>query len=248
MKRTRTITALTGLMALALLGFAPMALAADPKGGPEAGHGNAAQGHGITKAGEGPATTGGHGGDSHGGEHHDPALIGGFSEGLVVSITTLLVFALLMAILGKYAWGPIAAGLKAREERIRKDIADAEAARAKAEATLREYSAQLASAETRVREMLTKATADGEAIAAGIRTRAQQESEETKERAMREIEGARTQAVAQLHEEAAVLATAVAEKILRRNLSAEDQRDLVAQSLDELQSVGVGNGRGRRQS
>ena len=237
MKRAWTTLTLGCLLALAV-GALP-AHAADPKTGPEAPHGTPAQGHDLAKAG------------SQDGEHHDPALIGGFSEGLVVAITTLIVFAVLMAVLGKYAWGPIATGLKAREDRIRKDIADAEAARARAEATLKEYSARLATAEQQVRDMIAKATAEGETVAAGIRTRAQQEAEETRERALRDIDAARDQAVSQVHEQAAVLATSVAEKILRRNLNADDQRDLVAQSLSELPTIGagaghgVGNGRGR---
>ena len=253
MKQTWKTLALCApvLAALALCTLSPAALAADPKhDGPERA-GNTARGTNIADVGHGTGTgqgqnaSGGHGG----GEHHDPALIGGFNEGLIVSLTTLIVFALLLALLGKYAWGPIAAGLKAREDRIRKDIADAEAARVRAEAALKDYNTQLASAETRVREMLAKATTEGEAIAANIRTRAQQEAEETRQRAMRDIDAARDQAVAQIHEEAAVLATTVAEKILRRNLNPDDQRDLVAQSLDQLQTVGggerSGNGRGR---
>jgi len=144
------------------------------------------------------------------------------------------------------AWKNVLAGLKAREERIRRDIADAEAARTRAEATLKEYNTQLAAAETRVRDMLAKATAEGETIAAGIRTRAQQEAEDTKQRATRDIEAARDQAVAELHQQAAVLATTVAEKILRRNLNPEDQRDLVDRSLAEISSVGPGTGHGGR--
>jgi len=146
----------------------------------------------------------------------------------------------MLAILYPTAWKNVLAGLKAREERIRKDIADAEAARARAEATLKEYNTQLAAAESRVRDMLAKATADGEVIAANIRTRAQQEAEDTRERAMRDIDAARDQAVAQIHEQAAVLATSVAEKILRRNLNPDDQRDLVAQSLSQVETLGAG--------
>jgi F-type H+-transporting ATPase subunit b len=156
------------------------------------------------------------------------------------AVWVLVIFLVLLAILYPTAWKNVLAGLKAREERIRKDIADAEAARAKADATLKEYNAQLAAAESRVRDMLTKATADGEQIAANIRTRAQQEAEDTKDRAMRDIDAAREQAVAQIHEQAAVLATSVAEKILRRNLNPDDQRDLVAQSLGQVETIGAG--------
>jgi len=161
------------------------------------------------------------------------------------AVWVLVIFLVLLAVLYPTAWKNVLAGLKAREERIRKDIADAEAARSRAEATLKEYNAQLATAENRVRDMLAKATADGEQIAANIRSRAQKESEETKERAMRDIDAARDQAVAQIHEQAAVLATSVAEKILRRELNADDQRDLVAQSLNELPAIGAGHGRRR---
>lgn len=159
------------------------------------------------------------------------------------ALWVLIIFLVLLAILYPTAWKNVLAGLKAREERIRKDIADAEASRTRAEATLKEYNAQLAAAEGRVRDMLAKATVEGEQIAAGIRTRAQQEAEETRDKALRDIDAARDQAVAEIHEQAAVLATSVAEKILRRTLNAEDQRDLVAQSLDELQAVGAGRGR-----
>ena len=69
------------------------------------------------------------------------------------------------------------AGLKAREQRIRKDIAEAEAARAKAEATLKrvQHAARHAPS-SRSATCIAKATADGEQIAASIRARAEQEA------------------------------------------------------------------------
>ncbi len=159
-------------------------------------------------------------------------------EALIPAVTTLIVFALLLAVLGKYAWGPIASGLKDREDRIRRDIADAEASRTRAEATLRQYNEQLATAEGQIRDMLAKATADGERIATNLRMQAQQESEEIKNRATREIEAAKNQALSEVYEQTAHLATSVAEKILRRNLNAEDQRDLVSRSLEQVQTIG----------
>ena len=173
----------------------------------------------------------------HGGAGPKAEMLRGPNESLITAITTLLVFLILVVVLGKFAWGPIAGGLKAREDKIRKDIADAEAARARAEATLREYNAQLAAAEGRVREMLAKATADAETISTNIRARAQQESEEIKERANKDIESARDQAIGQIHNEAVNLATNIAEKILHRNLNPDDQRDLLAGSLEQLQTI-----------
>jgi len=141
----------------------------------------------------------------------------------------LVIFLGVVIILYKTAWKNVLAGLKAREDRIRSAIEDADAARAKGEATLKEYNTQLATAETQVRDLLSKA--------AGIRMHAQQEAEEIKEKAMKEIESSKTAALSEIYEQTASLATSVAEKILRRNLNADDQRDLVRQSLDELQAV-----------
>jgi F-type H+-transporting ATPase subunit b len=179
----------------------------------------------------------------HGG---DPELIKippGRTE-LITSVTTLLIFCVLVAVLGKFAWNPIVSGLKKREEKIRKEISDAEEARARAEQTLKEYNTRLAAAEQQVRDMLNKAAAEGQQIAAGIRTQAQQEAEEAKERATRDIESARDRAVAELYEVATDLAVGVAEKILQRNINADDQRELVKRSLEQLHAAGAGKNGG----
>ncbi len=167
------------------------------------------------------------------------ALVKGPSESLITAITTLIVFVALVIVLGKAAWGPIVEGLKKREAKIRGDIAEAEAQRARAEATLKQYNEQLAGAERRIREMLNKATADAEKLATNIRMQAQQEAEEGKERAQKDIDAAKDAAIREVYEQTATLSTSIAEKILRRNLNVDDQRELVKQSLDQLQNVSV---------
>ena len=172
------------------------------------------------------------------GAHEGPGLTPDMrTSDWVSALWVIIIFLIMLAILYPTAWKSVMAGLKAREQRIRNDIAEAEAARAKADATLREYNAQLASAEQRVREMIASATADGERVAAQIRTRAESEAQDVRERATKEIELAKKQAIAEIYEQAATLATGVAEKILRRNLNPEDQRDLVTRSLDQVQNL-----------
>lgn len=153
-------------------------------------------------------------------------------------IWVLAIFVVVATILYQKAWKNVLSGLKAREERIRKAISDAEAQRAAAEQLLKDHQAQLAAAGEKVRDLIAKATADGETLAAKIRTRAQQEAEEIKEKALREIDAARTSAIGEIYQQAAALATNVAEKILRRNLNPDDQRDLVNQSIEQFSKVG----------
>jgi F-type H+-transporting ATPase subunit b len=152
-------------------------------------------------------------------------------------IWILMIFILLVAVLYKTAWKNVLAGLKAREDRIRKDIAEAEAARVKADEALKQYNARLVEADQKIQVLLGQAATDAEKIATSIKMRAQHDAEETKERATKEIEAAKQAAIAEIYQQTAELATTIAEKIIRRSLNADDQRDLVNQSLDQLQSV-----------
>jgi F-type H+-transporting ATPase subunit b len=154
------------------------------------------------------------------------------------AVWVLVIFIVLVFVLYRTAWKNVLAGLKAREDRIRKDIADAEAARLKAEAALREYTQTLTDAEGKVRDILARAAADAERLGQSIRMQAQSESEEIKERANREIEASKNQALREIYEQAANLSTSIAEKILRRNLNVDDQRDLVTRSLEQMQELG----------
>jgi F-type H+-transporting ATPase subunit b len=86
--------------------------------------------------------------------------------------------------------------------------------------------------------MLAGAAADAEKLATQIRMRAQTEAEEAKDRATKDIEIARANAVNDIYAQAAELSTSIASKILRRNLNPDDQRDLVNRSLEQLQTVG----------
>jgi F-type H+-transporting ATPase subunit b len=149
----------------------------------------------------------------------------------------LIIFIILLVILYRTAWKNVLAGLTARERRIRNDITQAEEARRKAEETLAKYNKQLADTQASVRDLLDKARLDAQQIANGVRVRAQQDAQGIHEKAEQDIERAKKDAIAQIYDQAAMLATNVAEKILRRNLNPDDQRDLVTRSLDQLQSL-----------
>src|SRR5277367_5306462 len=129
---------------------------------------------------------------------------------IMQDLWVLLIFVLLVYILYKSAWKNVLAGLKAREDRIRGDIAHAEEARAKGEATLREYAAQLAQAEEKVRDIINKATADAHKIGETINASAQADAEARKEKATAEIELAKREALRQIYEQTAELATSIA--------------------------------------
>ena len=154
----------------------------------------------------------------------------------------LLTLGAIYFIAGRGIVPKVEATVDARDAQIAKDLAEAERLRAEADAAEEGWRAKInavhADAAAQAAEAKAKATADAENIATGIRARAQQESEEIKERANKDIESARDQAIGQIHNEAVNLATNIAEKILHRSLNADDQRDLLARSLEQLQTIG----------
>jgi F-type H+-transporting ATPase subunit b len=149
-------------------------------------------------------------------------------------ITTILIFVCLFLILKQTAWKPIQSGLKNREEAIRDSIEAARKAKEEAERTTRELEAKMAEVQRQSATQLQQAKADALKIAETIRTQAEAESAALKDRTLREIDAAKQQAVSEINTHAAELGTAVARKILQRQVTVDDQQRLVEESLSEM--------------
>jgi F-type H+-transporting ATPase subunit b len=157
-----------------------------------------------------------------------------FAGTIAQSIAALLVFFIVFFVLRAKAWGPILKGLNDREAKIRGDLQAAERARTEAQQALADYKAQIAGADAQIREKLATATKDAEAISTRLKMQAQQEAEDAKNRATKEIDEARKAAIVDVQNQAASIGTLVASKILKRNINEQDQADLVRASLDEM--------------
>ena len=151
-----------------------------------------------------------------------------------LAIYTFIMFLLLVAILWKFAWGPIAAALDKREENIRKDIDDAEAARVKAEQMLAAHAEKLDQVQDEVREIIAEARRDADHTKQEIITTAQTEAEATKHRAISEIERAKDAALKELFDTMAARVTDATEHVLGRSLSAEDQQRFIQEALSQF--------------
>lgn len=150
------------------------------------------------------------------------------------AVTTLVVFLVAFGFLYVKVWPMIVKGLDDREAKIRHEIKSAEEAREQAKSALAEYERELAGARQEASEMIATAKADAKAVAADLRARNEAELTEMKQRATRELQSAKHAAISELHAEAATLAAEIAGKILKREISAEDQKRLVEESLEEM--------------
>lgn len=152
-------------------------------------------------------------------------------------IGTLVMSLVLVILLTRTAWKPILNGLQAREVKIRTEIESAENARAQANAALEKYQKELAKARAEANEMIAQARTDAQRVADELRSRNEAELNAMKERAKSDIEAAKRAALTELYAQTATLATAVAGKILQREISDQDHSRLVEESLRELGSL-----------
>jgi len=150
------------------------------------------------------------------------------------ALWTVVIFGLVLVVLGKFAWGPLLAGLQSREAYIRESLETARRDRTDAEARLREYEEKLAASRAEATAIIEEGRRDAEAVKRKIEEHAKQESAKMIERARREIEAAATEATRQLYSLSAHLATELASRIIGRELDPKDHERLIAESIADI--------------
>lgn len=148
--------------------------------------------------------------------------------------TTVVVFLIFFGVAAVLVWPKILSGLDERNQKIRGEIERAEAAQADAAEALRQQEEALRAARVESTEMIAKARSDAEDAARDMRAKAESELQSLREQARREIDTARESAIKNISAHAASLSTAVAGRILNREISADDQKDLIDQTLQEF--------------
>lgn len=157
-----------------------------------------------------------------------------------LAIWTGVVFVILLLVLGKFAWGPIADGLDKRESRIAGEIQAAEKANADAKVQLEEYQQKLATAGDEVRQMIEQAKRDAEVAGQAIAQKAREEAEAEKRRAVEDIELATAGALKEMAERSANLAVDLAGKIVQQRLSADEHSALINDAVAKFSKLEPG--------
>jgi F-type H+-transporting ATPase subunit b len=151
-----------------------------------------------------------------------------------LAVFSAIVFLLLLAVLGKFAWPTITAALDERERKIADNIASAAAKHEEAKRLLAEHEARLAAAAGEVRELLEEARRDAEAAKNRIMAEARTAADQQRDRAVREIDAAKGAAMQDLAVTSAHLAIDLARKVVRQELTADRQAQLVRDALGRL--------------
>jgi F-type H+-transporting ATPase subunit b len=150
---------------------------------------------------------------------------------LDLALWTAVVFVVLLAVLGKFAWKPMAEGLDKRERNIADQIAQAEAANQKAKDILADYDRKLAAAQEEVRAILDRGRRDAGQAGQELLDKAKLEAKAEYDRALKQIEAATAAAIEELAGRSATLAVELAGKILRTKLNPSDHARLIEQAV-----------------
>ena len=151
-------------------------------------------------------------------------------------IVGLICFLIILFLATKYAVPRLEAMYAERTAAIEGGIEKAEAAQAEADAALAEYRDQLAAARVEAGRIREEARAEGAAILAELRERAQVEAARITESAGRQVEVERQQAITQLRTEVGGLATELASRIVGESLAdSARQSRVIDRFLDEIE-------------
>lgn len=149
-------------------------------------------------------------------------------------IWTLLIFGVVLFVLSRTAWPNILGAVERRETHIRELLEGAERDRAEAAALADENRRLVEETRARTQEAVGEARTQAEAMRAEMEAAAARDRAERMERAEREIASAREAALDSVRREAATIAMAAAEKLVRRSLDTEDNRRLVREFLGQV--------------
>ena len=151
-------------------------------------------------------------------------------------IWTILVFVVLLTLLKKFAWGPLLAALEERQEGIRKSLDDAAQARKELEQVQSDAEAILVKARAEADSILSETRSDAAKVRDDLRQQAQNEAQSSVQYAERQIQLDTDRAVLQIREEAVELSLSIASKLIRRNLTKEDNQALIDEALQQVET------------
>lgn len=154
---------------------------------------------------------------------------------------TVITFAILLVVLGRFAWKPLLAAMNAREEGIRSDIDRARTGREEAERMLDEHRALIIQARRERAEAVEAGRRDAERLKGDILAEARKQRELLVQQAEGQIASSLREARLELKGAAADLAILAAGKLLGKNLDDAAQRRLVEEYIADLERMSSGS-------
>jgi len=153
-----------------------------------------------------------------------------------LAIWTIVTFLVLLYFLAKFAWKPLLRALEARQETIKKSLDDAQQAKQELERLNKESAEIIKKAHLEAESIVSKSRSEAEKLREEIKQKARSDADAIVREAQRQIETETGRALRQIRGEIAEMSIAIASKLIRRNVSAQDNSELIEDTLKQMES------------
>ena len=147
---------------------------------------------------------------------------------------TILTFLLLLGVLAKFAWNPLLKMLRDREEFIRSSLDDAEKARAELERLNSEGEDIVNKARSEAQTILSESKAAASKLKDETLNAAKDQAKSILSDAEKQIRIEKDKAIEEIKSEVVDLSLSVATKLIKKNISREDNQALIDDSLENV--------------
>ena len=149
-------------------------------------------------------------------------------------VWTILTFLVLLGVLAKFAWNPLLKMLKDRENLIRSSLDDAE----KAQMELARLNSEGEAIINKARSEAQTILAEGKAAASKLKDETLNEAKDQAKSILSDAEKRirieKDKAIAEIKSEVVDLSLSVATKLIKKNISREDNQALIDDSLENV--------------
>ena len=161
-------------------------------------------------------------------------IVGASASYLGDSLFVLVVFIILVALVGKFAFGPVSKMMQERSNKITNDLDSAAQSREDAAKLAAQRATELKSSKSEAVEIVNTAKQNGEKQREGMVTLAQEEGQTLKQNAKKDIEQSRLDALNSARDDVAQLSIEIASKLIKKELSVTDQKSLINSYIEGL--------------
>ena len=154
-----------------------------------------------------------------------------------LQLWTLVAFVVLLVLLTKFAFKPIAQALDRRGETIKKSIEDAEKQRAEAKKLMEDYQKQVANARSEAGKIIEEARQLGERVRKEVVEKATTEASAVSQRAQEEIQRQKEKGIQEMKDTVAALSVQIASKVIEKEVNEVTHRQLVENLIKDLGKI-----------
>ncbi|MAG20580.1 MAG: F0F1 ATP synthase subunit B [Candidatus Marinimicrobia bacterium] len=152
-------------------------------------------------------------------------------------IWTIVTFLALLGVLARFVWRPLMDALERRENKIRESLENAEKAKIELERLQHESEEIVAGARGEAQTIVAEGKAAAKKMKDDILQAARDKATGIIDQAGKQIEVEKDKALVEIKAEVVDLSIQVAEKLIRRNLSKEDNLAIINESLKKVGSM-----------